>query len=300
MNIKYEKINIYDKINVYKNALKDTDTVLKMFQRLENSDTKIHSIPPMTKWFDSGQVTGYIGPVPPEFEFEDEDSFIQKKAINDIFNVYRDVFQDYMQEYAGKEGWPDYMTNFNYNDRNVWTETNSISFLKYDTNKWEYNPELGNHKLPMHFHHDTADDLIDAPGRKLAVTITIYLNDDYEGGEIVFVDTKNKKSYSYKPRAGDVTVFPSGSPYLHGVFPRYKNKRYLARMFMFYEYQGSDWWLEKKKQDLDGSWSKEWKEKYEMYYKHPPTYNVMFPGQIPDNNPESRHIYLDEFPKEVK
>ncbi len=54
------------------------------------------------------------------------------------------------------------------------------------------------------------------PGPKQIITYTIYLNDDYEGGEIDFVDEENKKVFVYKPKKGDITVFPSGRPFWHG------------------------------------------------------------------------------------
>lgn len=43
------------------------------------------------------------------------------------------------------------------------------------------------------------------------ISVLIYLNDDYEGGELTF----NRLNYSYHPVAGDLVLFPSGNLYLH-------------------------------------------------------------------------------------
>lgn len=43
------------------------------------------------------------------------------------------------------------------------------------------------------------------------VSLLIYLNDDFEGGELNF----SRLNYTYRPRAGDVVMFPSGNLFLH-------------------------------------------------------------------------------------
>jgi hypothetical protein len=57
-----------------------------------------------------------------------------------------------------------------------------------------------------------------------AVSITVYFNDDYEGGEIEY----KHFGISYKPKAGDVIVFCSDFPYLHRVVPVQTGIRYAA------------------------------------------------------------------------
>lgn len=43
------------------------------------------------------------------------------------------------------------------------------------------------------------------------ISVLIYLNDDYDGGELTF----NRLNYSYHPSAGDLVMFPSGNLYMH-------------------------------------------------------------------------------------
>lgn len=45
----------------------------------------------------------------------------------------------------------------------------------------------------------------------LNFSIVVYLNDDYEGGEINFPN----QNFTIKPEAGSLIVFPSSEPYIH-------------------------------------------------------------------------------------
>jgi hypothetical protein len=62
----------------------------------------------------------------------------------------------------------------------------------------------------------------DGPIHNRKVSTTYYLNDDYEGGEIVFP----RFGISYKPRANEMIVFPSTFVYNHSVKPVLSGTRY--------------------------------------------------------------------------
>lgn len=53
------------------------------------------------------------------------------------------------------------------------------------------------------------------------ITCVLYLNDDYDGGEIYF----DFFSKDYKPNTGDLLIYPTTWQYLHGVKP-VKGERY--------------------------------------------------------------------------
>lgn len=73
----------------------------------------------------------------------------------------------------------------------------------------------------------------------LEYSTVIYLNDDYEGGEIYFP----KLSYIYKPKAGDIILFPcSTDEYLHGVLPVRGSNRYTIAMWHTTD-QSKEWIL---------------------------------------------------------
>ena len=56
--------------------------------------------------------------------------------------------------------------------------------------------------------------------------VLCYLNDDYEGGELVFPHQKK----SVKPVKGSVLVFPTSFMFPHVVTPVFGNSRYMARL----------------------------------------------------------------------
>jgi hypothetical protein len=66
-------------------------------------------------------------------------------------------------------------------------------------------------------HHDAY------PAVKRAVSVLIYLNDDYEGGEIEFINFDLK----IKPKAGTLILFPSNYPYKHIAHPVTSGTKYV-------------------------------------------------------------------------
>ena len=58
------------------------------------------------------------------------------------------------------------------------------------------------------------------------LSIIINLNDDYEGGDLVFTDQKKKEIKRLKLSKGSVVFFPSNFMYPHGIQPITKGTRY--------------------------------------------------------------------------
>lgn len=62
-----------------------------------------------------------------------------------------------------------------------------------------------------------------------SMTLLIYLNDDYEGGEIEFVNIqKDGRPLKIKPKAGTAVAFPSHELYAHRVLPTTSGTRYVV------------------------------------------------------------------------
>lgn len=61
----------------------------------------------------------------------------------------------------------------------------------------------------------------------LNISCIIYLNEDYEGGELKF----NNHNILIKPTAGSIFVFPSGQPFLHQSLPVTSGEKYLITGF---------------------------------------------------------------------
>lgn len=85
---------------------------------------------------------------------------------------------------------------------------------------------VGGHYLP----HIDGESLWQTPNGELIwkksvdrdISIVMYLNDDYEGGDFVFPDLKVR----IRPEPGMLVCFPSNHHYKHGVEPVTKGKRY--------------------------------------------------------------------------
>ena len=85
------------------------------------------------------------------------------------------------------------------------SEDEGYSILKYEDGS-EYRQ-----------HYDCGPDT-----NKRVFSMLIYLNDDYEGGEIEFVHFGIK----YKPSAGDILFFPSSYSHAHIAHPVYSGTKY--------------------------------------------------------------------------
>jgi hypothetical protein len=68
----------------------------------------------------------------------------------------------------------------------------------------------------MHEHFDSS--------KPNDIATLIYLNDDYEGGEIYFPDL----GLEYKPKAGDLVMFPDNPHFVHGVKPILSGTRFTS------------------------------------------------------------------------
>ena len=97
-----------------------------------------------------------------------------------------------------------------------------IQFLQY------------NEQRNGHFSAHTDNAYFDADGKfiytspKRTFTSVLYLNDDYEGGELILnsVLDENDQPIRLKPKKGEVVIFPSDVRFMHEVTPVTKGERY--------------------------------------------------------------------------
>ena len=71
------------------------------------------------------------------------------------------------------------------------------------------------------------------------VSGVLYINDDYEGGELAF----SKQGITIKPSAGSLVIFPSYEPYYHRPLPVTSGVKY---MVPFFWYPTETEWVNKK------------------------------------------------------
>lgn len=114
--------------------------------------------------------------------------------------------------------------------------------------------------LILPFHTDYQQERSKMPGIKHGVTANLYINDNYEGGEVMFKIEPSEEIIHYKAKAGDMVIFPSGAPYYHGVKNVIEGDKYIVRSFWHYRYDGDPEYLaEKEKWDPE-----EWKAKEQL------------------------------------
>ena len=123
-----------------------------------------------------------------------------------------------------------------------WNDKEDLTFSTLEILKHKKNIDT---KYTIEPHTDWHNQREEEPGPKQILTFTIYLNDDYDGGEIDFVDEINKHLIVYKPKKGDLVVFPSGRPYWHGARAVTSDvSKYFIRTFLSYRYKGSERWIQ--------------------------------------------------------
>ena len=143
------------------------------------------------------------------------------------------IVKDYVCEWSQVQPWPEWIDSWN-------VEKNAGQFFlsRFEILKHYNFPDK---TLALAFHTD-AHEHRDEPKMQPVMTGTIYINDDYEGGEVEFLNELDEipKLITYKPEAGDITMFPSGVPYWHSAKAVLSgNEKLFLRNFISFDYKGS-------------------------------------------------------------
>lgn len=242
-----EKHIIYPKVVVYKNTLPNAKKYVDLLKFSESQNAKYNFIE-WENWYGFGKFMNIGMPDKEDLlnaNTVDEYELNQVEFINDITTIFHKVTEDYIKEYNIQL--PNWVCG-------------GLSICKYDET-------AGHNEYAMHYHTDYRTGDEEKPGDKFAITCTIYLNDDYEGGGLKFLRDDNGDVVDYKPEAGDIVVFPSGDPltgtshYYHAVDKISKNNKYFIRCFWMYHYEGSEQWHKNVEKYGKETWEKMHDEK---------------------------------------
>ena len=285
-----EKFSTNSGILIYKNYLKESNKILNILKDTESLTDSFYLFNSWSPWQATWHgramtINGsYWNDLPSKTDEEDPKITDQRYFFESVYKAYVDVLKDYIELNKEKQIWPNFIKNWDVENWTNW-KMSGISCLKYEPQESKHDPENGIYDLPMNFHTDTNQEDTESPGDKMVVTVTMYLNDDYEGGEISLYDAPDNIVYNYKPKPGDITVFPSFHPYYHGVLPFDKGPRYLLRMFLSYKYPGSSVWFENENKYGKESWAEMEKERlYNAFMDRKHNRRIILPGYRTDGD----------------
>lgn len=247
---------LYPKIHLYKGLIEDPKALVQM---LKDSEENPGSSYVFTNWVPWSRFGTYLDSPP---RFEKIESETPEDAKDERYNLELRYAKGI--EYAFYAATDHYMNLYGVSKGDDWFVMGP-SYSKYFVDDEK---EPGDNVMVHHTDFVKIEE--EMPGNKFAITCTMYLNDDYEGGEIDFIIGKDH--IPYKPKAGDVLVFPSGHPqilggdhmYLHGVKKVKKENKYLIRCFYQVPYAGSDEWLANEKKYGKDVWAEMEKKRIEQ------------------------------------
>lgn len=182
-----------DGIWVYKNVVNNgLDIVNKISKVLERSPS------PSFKWMPA--YVGYQELMP---EYRDCHDFKYKAGqmpktvpgATTLDEIYNELYYRQLQPVK------DYAKRYNIGELRYWE---AMNLVKYDK---------GEH---FQYHHDHGYSY------NCTVSLVLYLNDNYEGGEISF----RLQDLQVKPEAGDLFIFPSNFMYPHRAMPVHNGTKY--------------------------------------------------------------------------
>jgi Rps23 Pro-64 3,4-dihydroxylase Tpa1-like proline 4-hydroxylase len=186
----------------YKNIIKNPE---KLIEEIESLDEKYNNnientntlVEPWIKWkYNSGEkelmfcwqkFIPQVVDIPDSDLYKDEQTSISSQ----LFGAIDKTFDHYTKEL------------YPFAERNIKSREKTMHLLKYNT---------AGH-LPAHQDQGMSSRVL---------SVLVYLNDDYVGGDIEF----KHSGVRIKPKAGSLLFFPSNFLYVHEVHPVYKGPRY--------------------------------------------------------------------------
>lgn len=230
---------IYPRIFVYTNLFPDSEQLHRIMQRSERESNGSGVYTKWTDWFIFGKYCH--SKCQDETLYEIEDRINKEEEYN--FDLYREELVLYNRI---KESITSAMSHY-VAINNVEVPENSY-ITEQNIGRYDAGVDSGEGKT-MQYHTDYGIGEWYWPGEKFLITATTYMNDNYQGGELIF--SIGSEIINYKPKAGEVVVFPSGSPlypgkepYFHAVGGIKNGDKFLVRMYLKHTSKGEPKWYE--------------------------------------------------------
>lgn len=234
IDMQFEKVTVAPQIVIYKNIFKQGEDLIDLL------DSKECVLGQWNDWFVQGYRKGPDEEYLPKLQELDSDLQIKEKLlIQNFFEIAEFIREDYFKDYNKSNSiWPDFIKDWNILLKSPKEGYDFDAFRWSDKKVSERNLKIGDVMMPYHVDDWDKYGDEDISYKKNIVTINVYLNDNYRGGEICAYDLNTNKSYVYKPSAGDAVVMPSHSPFYHAVKFFEGADRYFIRTFFKYPYVG--------------------------------------------------------------
>lgn len=285
---------LFNDIVVYKQALPNTSVLMDILKKSKLKEKEEHThFLGWTGWYGFGDQVSMPWPenIPTINEIINNDFLVNNEKILEgedeelyVAKVIASTFYAVTKDYMSR-------TNVLPSD---WTPM-GIAVCRYEPNATS---EFG-----MSYHTDYVKSKIEEPGYKFGITFTMYPNDNYKGGEILFLNTTTTEVVEYSPSAGDIVAFPSGDPYYHGVNSIVEGEKYIVRLFWGYDFPGTEEWHNNERLYGKEEWAKIQTEEIKKHF-HIGTYHKevvwnpeelnhprFIPGEKPTVTP-----YLSNYP----
>lgn len=229
-------IELYPNVDVYRNVLEDPKNLYDVMKESEKTSQGKYFLKNWDPWAHFGTYTQKKHSQEYTQEESENEMFIKEKEfVRQVEEAYDKVIMDYVKRHNIDlpEGW----------------HFSGCSYSKY-------NPQVNvmDNNMTMQYHTDHITSQKDMPGDKFFITCTMYINDDYVGGDIEFYVDGNL--INHKPQAGDILVFPSVQPYFHGVKTIEDNEKFFVRNFVMTPFAGTKEWLDNQNRFGAYRWSK--------------------------------------------
>jgi hypothetical protein len=257
---------IHPSIIVYKNSVDDIDSLLDKIKYSENNSHGEFILEEWSQWFVFGTYTNILTGV----KYADYDDIVEKNPDNPVALAEREIVE--VISNATKNCIDHYvdLKKVNIPDNHIITSPNIAKYIRAEWLDDTRDSRWGG--LAMQFHTDYEIGKWFLESRQFLLTANLYINDDYEGGEIIFYH--DDSIIPYKPVKGDLIVFPSGSPlypefpnrnpYFHAVGLVSGGEKYFTRSYIQYETDYKDYYYELKAESKN---EEELQEKIEQIIK---------------------------------
>lgn len=221
----FDITELHPKILVFNSFLKNPQDIIDFYNK-----NKIWN-----QWYtfgeqtDASSINGSFKNFPKKKEWEDiiKNQFSLITISEDALKFQKQIIDAFYET-----------TNFYFTKNNTFLEEinfPSFSIAKYYSNSG-VEEGIGAENMSMVYHTDFSQKRKHIPEYHFHTTCLFYLNDDYKGGEICFKilnndQTKIEHSIDYKPKSGDIVIFPSTPPFYHGVKKAIDGEKYIIRTY---------------------------------------------------------------------